>query len=553
MTLNQLIDTCCEKYSDMPALGMAFEKPLTYAELKKRIHLLAAWLKECGARKGDRIVILAENSLHWGTAYLAAVRLGCVAVPILPDFPEDDVKNILTEAEAKIVFATSRHVDKIKGLAGHPPKQLVLFDDLKSCAGELTAVKFTDCLAQADRNTGPLPHDYNDTKEDDLASIIYTSGTSGYSKAVMLSHKNLTANVRSAEAVIAISHPCTFLSILPLSHAYEFTIGFLLALANGARIVYAGARPTPTTLEKICSAERPDAICLVPMVIEKIYKKKVRPAIDRNPILKMAACLPVIRRAIHRKIGKRLIKFFGGSLKVAAIGGAPLNLEVENFLREARFPFLTGYGLTETSPLLAAGPFGAPTIAVGSVGQPIPGVEIRIVDPDPGSGVGEILARGENIMKGYYNRPDLNKEIMTPDGWLTTGDLGYLDAQHNLFIKGRSKNVIVLSHGENIYPEAIEDRINSFPEVSESLVLATNDRLEAWINPDYELLETLLTGKTEKQKHEYIAGLLKRIQQEVNRRQPVYAHVAKIVEHREPFVKTATHKIKRYLYTEKKD
>jgi long-chain acyl-CoA synthetase len=550
-TLNDLAETSCRNFGQRPALSLAFHRPITYAELFDRIIRIAAVLKNSGVRKKDRVAILAENSPNWATAYLAAVRVGAVAVPILPDFPEADVRHIIKDADVRILCTTQRQIEKVYELRDHKISTTIMLDD-SSLDMEFGRVEtFSGLLAHADQ----LPDGYLHLAErppeagpDDLAAIIYTSGTSGHSKAVMLSHGNLYANVSSANQLIDITPDWTFLSILPMSHTYEFTIGFLLPLLNGARIVYAGKAPTPSTMQRICDKEKPSIICVVPMIMEKIYKKKVLGALEQNVLLQLAVMLPIVRRRILRKIGGRLLDFFGGELQLLAIGGAPINHETENFLMEAEFPYLVGYGLTEASPLLSGGPFKDTTIAVGSSGKPVPGVEIRISKPDPQTGIGEIMARGANIMQGYANQPELTAQTIDGEGWLATGDLGCFDKFGNLHIKGRSKSVIVLSNGENIYPEAIEEKINAFVQVLESLVLEKNDRLEAHVYLDYDLIDLKTKNKSHSQKKEYIDQLLKEIQQGVNAQLPSYAKLYQVLERTEPFIKTATHKIKRYLY-----
>jgi long-chain acyl-CoA synthetase len=282
--------------------------------------------------------------------------------------------------------------------------------------------------------------------------------------------------------------------------------------------------------------------------MEKIYKKRVLGVLEQNILLQLAIMLPVVRRKILRKIGGKLLDFFGGNLQLLAIGGAPINRQTENFLKEAGFPYLVGYGLSEASPLLSGGPFKDSTITVGSAGKPIPGVEIRIAGPDPQTGIGEIMARGANIMQGYANHPELTAQTIDPEGWLATGDLGCFDKLGNLYIKGRSKSVIVLSNGENIYPEVVEEKINSFVHVIESLVLENNDRLEARVYLDYDLIDQKTKNRSHQQKMEYINQILKEIQKGVNAQLPLYAKLYQVIERQEPFTKTATHKIKRYLY-----
>lgn len=551
-TLPLLLEESAHSFGDRPAVGFAFQPPMRYGEFHQKSLEVAALLKERGIKKGDRVAILADNSPQWGMAYFGIVRLGAIAVPILPDFPEADVKHILNEAGAKIIFTTQRQLEKLYELPGNRLKTVITLDDTADQNNLVPTTPFSKFLITArdlPEKKKALAADLADP--DDTASIIYTSGTSGHAKAVMLSHKNFISNVRATLSIFP-DEPVqgwTFLSVLPMSHAYEFSTSFLVPLATGSHIIYAGKTPTPTVLERICRQEQPTIMCMVPMVMEKIYKKKVLPVITANVLMRTAMKLPLVRRKILQKIGRKLQIFFGGKLKLLAIGGAPLNIEVERFLAESGFPYLVGYGLTEASPLVSAGPCGDPTIALGSAGKPVRDVEVRISKPAPETGWGEILVRGPNVMQGYRGNPEATAEVLDPDGWLATGDLGFLDPQGNLVIKGRSKSVIVLSNGENIYPETIEEKINAFQHVVESLVRERNNRLEALIYLDYELIDAETRGKDQSRQLDYIADILAEIKKQVNQQLPQYAQLAQTNEHREPFTKTATHKIKRYLYT----
>lgn len=551
-TLNDLIDISCRKFRDLPAIGMALEEPLSYTALHERILALAAHLQALGVKPGDRVAILGENSHHWGIAYLATVRLGASTVPIFPELPEADVHHILTEMRCEIIFLTHRQIEKIYDLK-HQLKHVVTLDDYRDDTGLIPLETFTDFLGQGLERYGEAARDerleFPAVKGEDLAAILFTSGTSGFSKAVMLTHANLCANTYSANALIAIEPQWVFLSVLPVAHTYEFTVGFLLPLLGGARVAYAGKTPTPAILQKICGQERPQVMLVVPLIIEKIYKKRVVPAVEKSGLLTFLCRFGVSRRMVHRKIGGKLLDFFGGRLEVMGIGGAALNPEVERFLRDADFPFLVGYGLTEGSPLLAGGPHGDTTIRPGSAGKPVLRVEIRIDDPHPQTGIGEILARGPNIMQGYLNDPEATRDSFTGDGWLKTGDLGLLDSEGNLHIKGRSKSMIVLSNGENVFPEAIEHKVNTYPFVMESLVVENNGLLEAWIYPDYEFIDSRTEGQSRTQRHQYIAELFEEMRAEVNGQLSTSSRLARVLERREPFTKTATHKIKRYLYS----
>lgn len=549
-TLNELIDQCSVQYANYPAIGMAFQAPLTYQQFNRRILCLARHLQDFGIKYKERVAILAESSHNWGTVYFAIVRLGAIAVPILPDLPINDVRHIISQTTCRLVFTTQKQIEKTYDLKDQIEK-IITLDDFQDETGMLTAEPFSDFLAEAEKHC----HDhfgqaFPEVKEDDIASILYTSGTSGFSKAVMLSHKNMCANAFSGNKIVEIQPGSTFLSVLPVSHTYEFTAGFLLPILKGCRIVYAGKTPTPTVLQQICAAEKPSIMLVVPLIMEKIFKKMVLPAIEKSKFLRFASGFSIGRKLIYRMIGKKLLQFFGGNLEFVGIGGAALNPDVEFFLREAGFPYYVGYGMTETAPLLSAGPQNDKTIAMGSSGKPVPDVNIRISGPNPETGIGEIQARGPNVMLGYWDDEEATRETMTEDGWLRTGDIGKLDETGNLHILGRSKSVIVLSSGENIYPEAIEHKLNSYPFVVESLVVEHNTSLEAWVYPDYEFIDAETAGQSRQQRHEYITANLLRIRAEVNEQLPMTSKLSKVIERREPFIKTATHKIKRYLYSD---
>lgn len=552
MTLNYVVDASSLKFKDRPAIGMAMETPLTYSEFYERILALGIQLQKEGITKGDHVAILGENSHNWGTAYLAVVRIGAIAVPILPDLPESDVHHILKEMKVKALFTTQKQIEKVYEFNGGFTAPVITLDDYLAEISIVSVTTFSNYLSDALKGFREAEEDpfFPQVDENDLASILYTSGTSGYSKAVMLSHKNLTANAYSAAALMEIPEGSVWLSILPMSHTYEFTCGFILPLLSGCQIAYAGKSPTPAILQKLCEYEKPFAIFAVPLVLEKIYKKRVMPQIEKSTALKLMCKVGVSRKYIHRKIGKKLLKFFGGNLQLMGVGGAALNPDVERFLHEAQFPYLIGYGMTESSPLIAGGPAGDQTVQIGSTGKPIPGVEVKIVDPDPASGVGEITVAGPNVMLGYYNDPQATAGVLAADGWLSTGDLGFMDKAGNLHVSGRSKNVIVMANGENVYPEAIEHKINTFNWVVESLVIEQNGQLEAWVYPDYEFIDEATSGKSRAERLEYIEKMLETMKDELNGQLAKTSRLSKIYERREPFIKTATHKIKRYLYSE---
>jgi len=553
MTLNYIIDSSRAQYDGLPAMGMALTEPLTYTVLHDRIIALAAMLRRDGIGKGDCIGILAENSHNWGTVYFAVVRLGAVVVPILPDLSEDDVHYIFQEMNLKILFTTQSQIEKVYEIDKSKLSRVITLDNYKCVLGIVNTTAFTEYLKKAMDNwrlekKGKSPLVFEEVTEDELASIIYTSGTLGYPKAVMLSHKNLTANVYSAAELFDIQPGSVFLSILPVSHIYEFTCGFLLPLVKGGRIAYAGKTPTPVILQKLCKKEKPFAIFVVPLILEKIFKKRILPRIEKSRLLSLGCKTNISRRLIYKKLGKELLDFFGGHLQLMGIGGAGLNGEVERFLSEAGFPYLVGYGLTETAPLLSGGPAGDKSITMGSCGKSISNVQVKIVNQNPETGIGEIHACGPNIMLGYYNDKRATDAVLSEDGWLATGDLGWIDEEGNLHVYGRMENVIIMDDGMTVSPEIIEYKMNAYHWVVESLLVENNGELDAWVYPDYELIDEQTSGRTQGARHDYIDTLLKQLRQEINEQLPENSRIAAIFERREPFMKTATHKIKRYLY-----
>ena len=381
---------------------------------------------------------------------------------------------------------------------------------------------------------------------DDLAAIIYTSGTTGLSKGVMLTHWNIVSNVLGMKEIIDINENDRFLSLLPLSHVLECTVGFLLATASGASAWYIGTMPTPPVIKKACSVAKPTLIPMVPLLIEKIFKKRVLTLLEKNVLTKTVAKTPFLKKMIYKKAGKAIMEFFGGEVKGIAIGGAPLGSEVENFLRISGFPYVMGYGLTETAPLLTGEQVDE--TRKGSSGYPIRGVEIKIVDADPKTGIGEIYGRGPNVMKGYYKNEKITKEVLSDDGWFKTGDKGYMDKDKYLYIRGRSKNMFLGPNGENIYPEVIEEKLNEILIVQESLAIENKGDVEALIYLDHDILNPMLEGKSEKEQKTIIDDLLENIRIEVNEKLPPSSRIKRAHHQSEEFTKTATKKIKRYLY-----
>jgi long-chain acyl-CoA synthetase len=395
-----------------------------------------------------------------------------------------------------------------------------------------------------------LPVKNYKVEEEDLASIIYTSGTTGHSKGVMLTHKSITFNAMKGKVIQPINENDRFLSVLPLSHTYENTLGLILPMLGGSCVYYLRKPPTPAVLIPAMAEVKPTMMLTVPLIMEKIYFNKIMPTFREKWILNLLYKMPFFRKILNAAAGKNLVKTFGGQLKFYGIGGAKLNKSVEKFLCEAKFPYAVGYGLTETAPLLAG---SNPQKSIfDSTGPAIEGIELIINNPDRKTGEGEIWAKGPTIMKGYYKEPELTKEVLTPDGWFKTGDLGTFDRNNNLYIKGRLKNMIVGASGENIYPEEIESIINNFRFVVDSLVVEQKGKLVALVQINMEELEKkyqILKQDMTRQWEDKVDDVLNELQEYVNSQVNKFSQIQKVVLQPVPFQKTATLKIKRFLYT----
>ena len=545
-TLPALLNRSVELYSENKVLSKVGQEPMTYKDLYENVFAMIKVLKDNGIRKGDKVALLSENMPNWAVAYFSVTYFGAVIVPILPDFHPADVQHIIRHSEAKAVFVSNKHLQTIEDLEDSNMKFVIKLDDL-SMVDELTNHSYMSKLKHKIFSKDELPK----PNEDDMAALLYTSGTTGHSKGVMLSHKNLTTNAMSAYKNVTITSEDTFLSILPLAHTLECTVGMIVPILHGADIVYIDKTPTPNVLIKAFSVVQPTMMLSVPLIIEKIYKNKVLPKFTGSAFMRFLYNIPFVRKKLNKIAGKKLIETFGGKLKFFGIGGAALSPFVETFLAEAEFPYIVGYGLTETSPLIAGGRMGY-KIKIGSTGLPMVGVDVKIEDPNPSNGEGEIVVKSPSVMLGYYKDEEQTKEVMTEDGWFKTGDLGYLDEDGYLFISGRSKNVIIGPGGENIYPEQIEAIINQNEAVLDSLVMEKDGKLIARIHLDYELIDKMFKADNipESQVKEKIDKLLEDMRNDVNAQVASFSKITKFVEQIEPFVKTPTKKIKRYLYKE---
>jgi len=540
LTIPRLFKETVKKHSERDALAFAGEKPLTYGTVNEKIQATIAFLEKMGVRPGDRVAILSMNMPNWGIVYLATTFMGAIVVPLLPDFHPDEVKNIIEHSGAKVIFVSDGLRKKAENISGEQLDYIVGIENMTVISPEERSVRFNPMEKPA--------HTYR-VEEDDPAAIIYTSGTTGKSKGVMLSHKNITFTALQTLKIQHVEPEDRLLSILPLSHTYENTLGFIIPMICGASVHYLGKPPTPSVLLPALKQVKPTLMLTVPMIIEKIYRNKILPALKKNWYMRALYKIPPVRKKMNEAAGKKLMKTFGGHVKFFGIGGAKLNKTVEQFLREARFPYAIGYGLTETSPLLAGA--NAENIKFKSTGPPLEGVKLKIHNPNKRTGEGEIWAKGPNVMLGYYKQPELTRETITEDGWFKTGDLGVFDKDNFLYIKGRLKNMIVGDNGENIYPEEIESVINNFRHVAESIVVRKKGKLVAMVHFNTEELAQKYQELKEGV-NQYFDWKLEELRHElhtyINLRVNRFSRIQQVMLQNEPFQKTATHKIKRFLY-----
>jgi len=541
LTLQSLIDYSVKQFAKLPSVSFVDGNPITYKELGKKIEEIASVLFSLGLKKGDKVALLSHNMPNWVIAYFSVVSKGMIIVPILPDFTREEIDNVMTHSESKALFVSERLASRIEGLEWPFLEAKILVDDLTLINGNVD-----------EESISKVKKEKVAVKEDDIAAIIYTSGTTGRSKGVVLTHKNITFVAMQSYTFCAISSSDVFLSLLPLSHTYENTIGMLYPIMYGASIFYLEKPPTPAALLPALSKIRPTMMLSVPLIMEKLYKSQIQSKFTGNRFKRMIYKTPLFRMIIHRIAGKKLYQTFGGRLKFFGIGGAKLDSRVERFLKEARFPYAIGYGLTETAPLLAGA--GVHQTKLQSTGFAVQGVDLKINNPDK-KGVGELWAKGPNVMLGYYKNPEATSEVFTSDGWFRTGDFGRFDSHKRLFIKGRMKNTIVGASGENIYPEDIESVINNHKLIVESLVVEEDGFLVAKVLVDIEELEKSIEHlksvlEDKREKHKIWTQHLK---QEINSKLNRVSQINRVDIMDEPFEKTASQKIKRFLYSKQRD
>ena len=552
LTFNNLLEYSCELYKNNTLSTNLGANSYTYAEFYEKVHDLTKMLIDQGVQKGDRVALLCGNRAEWSMAYFSIVNMGAVVVPILMDFHANEIRHIIRHSEAKGIFISQNKMEVLDDVSESALEFVIHMEDLS-----LSVYKENSTLSKIITSSSQKIKEVitkikklnDDIKEDDIAVILYTSGTTGQSKGVMLSHKNLVSQPLSAKKLMDFKESDVFLSLLPLAHTFESTIGFLVPFFNGSSVVYIDKTPTPKIILDAMAKVRPTFILMVPLIIEKIFKNKILPQLQKNAIMRFFYSIRFFQKILHKIAGKKLIESFGGRVRFVGIGGAKLSVFVEQFLFDAEFPYAIGYGLTESAPLIA-GMTPLMQKKVGSCGRVIENCEIKLdYNVSTNKDEGELLVKGPNIMQGYYKDEQRTNETIV-DGWFKTGDLAIVDDDGYIFITGRSKNVIVGPSGENIYPEAIESVINLNEYVLESLVYDDGGRLVARVHLDYEKLdEKFKNEQADSAVHEKIEEFLEQLRVDVNKNVSSFSKIVKFIEQSEPFVMTPTKKIKRYLYT----
>ena len=539
-TLYELVRNSVEKFASKVAFSMFEGDDVTYAEVGRRIEKVQEILTGAGLRAGDKVALLSSNMPNWGVCYFAVTSAGMVAVPILPDFSGEELDMIIAHSEAKALLVSDRLFTKLS-------KQTI------ERLNVVVRTKNLGVIAQRVRGEGTMAV----PKPDDLAVIIYTSGTTSKPKGVMLTHAALCAQVGISSGIFPVLPDDVFLSVLPLSHTYECSIGMIYPFSMGARVVYLDRPPTASALMPALRAVRPSVMLIVPLIIEKIYRHQVLAKFNSNGFWRTLYKVGFLRRYLHRVAGKKLLKLFGGRLRFLGIGGAKLDGGAEKFLLEAKVPYAIGYGLTETAPLLAG---AAPSqVRLGSTGPQAPGVQLRLEHINTDTRQGEVVALTPSVMLGYFKNPEATKEVFTDDGWFRTGDLGEFDKDGWLYIKGRLKNMIVGPGGENIYPEDIETVLNSHVYIADSIVTEQEGRLVALVHFNRDEIEAMVDNwreewETKKEAWEAKTEQLKKeIMDFVNAKVNRFSRISEVVEEKDDFAKTPTHKIKRFLYNRSKD
>lgn len=541
LTFVEFLEDSIKKHWNQPALSNYHEgDPLTFGQTAQLIKKLHRAFEQCGISEEEKIAQVGRNNVNWAVTFMSSVSYGAVSVPLLQDFSIPDLVNTINHSDAVLLFVSDiifrkMDVTKFPNIRGFISLDNfgVLYSDDEKVKNAFSC--FMENGYEVDAETFSLKHVPNDR----LAAISYTSGTSGHSKGVVLSHGNYATNVEFGKEVIPFKNGDRMLSFLPLAHAYGMAFEFLAEFVSGCHITFLGKVPSPQIIIQAFAEIKPVLVVVVPLILEKIYKTKVKPAIS-NGLPKFLLSVPVLRRIVYSKVRKQLETAFGNKFYELIIGGAALNKEVESFLNRIGFRYTVGYGMTECAPIITYSPWD--TVRKFSCGYPIRRCQVKIDSPDPVHVEGEILVKGTQVMMGYYKNPEATAATFDEDGWLKTGDTGTISADGYLSIKGRCKNMILGASGQNIYPEEIEAQINNMPYVVESLVVERDGKLHALIVPDIAKAEKDGLDK------EKVMQEFEKNQKELNKQMPNYMAISKIELQDEEFIKTPKKSIKRYLY-----
>ena len=538
-TLYEILNNSVKNFSERIAFSLWRGGSYTFKQVGEKVAEVQNLLRSAGLKKGDKVVLLSSNMPNWGVCYFAITTGGYTVVPVLPDFTSADLDRIVEHSEAKAMCVSDKLYTKIS-------------PEVADKLNIIIRTKNLSVLSQNVKEEGELTV----PQPEDLAAIIYTSGTTSQPKGVMLTHYNLSSQMWLIDPLFLVREDDIFLSVLPMAHTYECTLGLILAFYHGAHVVYLDKAPTVSVLLPALKEVRPTIMLTVPLIIEKIFKGSVKKKFTSSAFMSALYGVGFIRRYLHRIAGKKLAKTFGGRIRFFGIGGSKLDAEVEQFLLDANVIYDIGYGLTETAPLIAGMVDGM--LRLGSTGPILKGIEYRLENVDATTGIGELVVKSPSQMQGYYKNPEATAAAFTKDGFFRTGDLCCFDEDGWLYIKGRSKNMILGPSGENIYPEDIENVLNSHVFISESVVTEHEGKLVALVHFDTEAIEAKYAEMVEtwhQKKHEFELfkqDLMRDIKQYVNERVNRYSKVSEVVEEEQEFEKTATKKIKRFLYTNKK-
>lgn len=522
---------------------------LQYKDVARKIAKFHIVLESAGIQPGDKIAVCGRNSAHWAVTFLASITYGAVIVPILHEFKADNIHNIVNHSEARLLFVGDQVWENLNE------------DAMPQLLGVILMTEFTPVVCRDKRLMEAFEHRntlygqrypknfrpehicYRKDEPEELAIINYTSGTTGYSKGVMLPYRSLWSNVNYCHEMLPVKPGDNIVSMLPMGHVFGMTYDFLYGFSAGAHIYFLTRMPTPKIIAQSFAEIKPRVISCVPLIVEKIIKKNILPRVD-NKIGKLLLHVPIINDKIRALARKEAMEIFGGNFDEIIIGGAPFNAEVEHFLKQISFPYTIAYGMTECGPIICSSRWE--TMKLASCGKAATRMEVKIDSSDPEKIAGEIICRGTNLMLGYYKNLEATSQIIDVNGWLHTGDLGTIDEEGNVTVRGRSKNLLLTSSGQNIYPEEIESKLNNMPYVAESLIVLQHDKLVALIYPDFDDAFAHGLQQTDIQK------VMEQNRIELNQQLPNYSQISKIKIHFEEFEKTAKKSIKRFMYQEAK-